>query len=278
MRRLLWLVIPALMLVACDMEPKTIGELEKAGKEAFLKEDYAKARDYLGKAVTLKSSDRDILYFLGLSYKRDYMMDSALFYLKRTDILHPNDREVNLSIYPIAAELKEWELAARAVNVMIATGDPIEKYRERLADLNVKMENYFVAFLHARALLEMEPENPGRYYQLSLISFKLDSLNYSLDIIEQAMDKFGENPRFLSQKGLILSEKKEYAAAERIFRPLLAADSSAMTKWNLAGALANQDKRSKKQEAYELYQQVKDILGPQFQIDSSLSVLEQELN
>jgi tetratricopeptide (TPR) repeat protein len=243
-----------------------------------LNEDYAKARAYLGKAASLKSSDRDVLYYLGMSYQREFFLDSALFYLKRADLLHPLDREVNEALYPIAAQLKEWDLAARAIMVLVQTGDPIEQYRERLADLNVKMGNNIIAFVHARELLKTDSLNPDRYYQLSVLAFKIDSFQVAEDVVDRAIDKFGPNPAFLSSKGMLLTQKSEYAEAEKIFRPLLEADSSVINKYRLASALIDQSARTKKEEAYRLYSDIKDVVGPELKVDSLLMSLDSILN
>ncbi len=279
MKKISWLLWLLLTSVACQNGPDTLAEYEKAGREAYLEEDYAVARDYLSKAVMLKSSDRDVLYFMGMSYQREYILDSALFYLKRADLLHPEDREINQAIYPIAAELKEWETAARAVNVLIGTGDSLEHYRLKLADLNVKMGNFIVAYIHMRKLLESSPDDPDRYYQMAVIAHQIDSLDVALAVINQAIDRFGEQERFLQTKGVLYTALGEYDKAEWIIRRLLASDPNSLTyKVTLANALVMQKSRDKKLEARELYKQVQGKVSPALKVDSILTSLQQELN
>lgn len=278
MRKILVVVALSFLIIASCGGPDSLSEYEKAGKEAYLNENYAKAREYLGKAVNLKSSDRDVLYYLGMSYQREFFLDSALFYLKRADLLHPMDREVNEALYPIAAQLNEWEFAIRAIMVLVQTGDPIEEYRERLADLNIKEGNNIVAFVHARELLKMDSLNPDRYYQLSVLAFKVDSFHVAEDVIDRAIDKFGPSPMFLSSKGMLLTQRGEYTQAEKILRPLLAEDSSTINKYRLANALIDQSARSKKEEAFRLYFDIKDVVGPELKVDSLLHYLDSTLN
>lgn len=278
MRRLLLLTATAILMVACSKEPQTLVELEKAGKNAYLEEDYTTARDYLGRAVTLKSSDRDVLYFLGMSYQREFLLDSALFYLRRADLLHPNDREINTVMYPIAAQLGEWELAARAIMVMVVTGDSIEPYRERLADLNVKMGNIGVAMIHAKELLRLEPDDVERYHQLAFLAYRKDSLDLAIEVINRATERFGEDNQLVLLRGLVFMAQMDFVSAERLLRRAVAADSSATNKMHLAIALSKQDNRSKKQEAVGLYREIRDFVSPEFKVDSLLFDLELELN
>jgi tetratricopeptide (TPR) repeat protein len=278
MKKLPWLFMITLIITACQSELKTVSEYEEAGKKAFFKEDYETARKYLGRAVEMESSNRDILYFLGISYQREYMLDSALFYLKRADLLYPNDREVNVAIYPIAAELQEWEYAIRAIGALIQTGDPIEKYRERLADLNTKEGNLAGAYIHATYLLEAEPDNPERYFQLASLANEIDSFNIAIELMDEAIDKFEENDQFYLTKAIAHGRRGESKIAERILRPLAEADNSpAQYKYNLAWALSNQDSRQKKLEAYELFQQVVKEIPPDNVMDSIMTVLKDEL-
>ncbi|UCE25595.1 MAG: hypothetical protein JSU74_05995 [Candidatus Zixiibacteriota bacterium] len=278
MHRILLLFVTAILMVACSKEPQTLAELEEAGKKAYLEEDYITARDYLGRAVTMKSSDRDVLYFLGMSYQREFLLDSALFYLKRADLLHPNDREVNSVMYPIAAQLGEWELAARAIMVMVVTGDSIEQYRERLADLNVKMGNIGVALIHAKELLRLEPDKVERYHQLAFLAHRRDSLDLAIEIIDQATEKFGEDNQLVFLRALVYMSQEDFASSEALLRRLVAADSTAINKLHLALALSKQDSNAKKLQAVDLFREVRDFVSPEYKVDSLLFDLELELN
>lgn len=279
MKRLAWILILAVLMAACSKEPRTLEEFEQAGREAYLNEEYDLARGYLRQAVLLKSSDRDVLYFLGLSFQREYILDSALFYLKRADLLYPNDREINSAIYPIAAELKEWESAIRAINCLIRTGDPLEKYRLLLADLNAKQGNESAAFVHARMLLAAEPDNPDRYYQLAVLAHRIDSLDRALSIIDTAIARFGPQDRFLAAKGNVYTTLMQFDRAESIFRSLYQSDTmSVQYRYLLAFALSLQNSTEKKHEAYRLFRQIQNLMVDDYMIDSAVAALADELN
>ena len=118
-------------LVSCSGEPSSVEELKAAGQKAFLAEDYKTARDFFLQAIIKAPSDKELLFYTGMAYKRDYLYDSAMFYLKRLDILYPNDRETNEQLYEIAMALKDWDYALAALGGLIRTGDNPEWYYGR---------------------------------------------------------------------------------------------------------------------------------------------------
>jgi tetratricopeptide (TPR) repeat protein len=279
MRKFMFAVLLVGFLGGCSKEPQTVDELIRAGEEAFDNHEYARARKYLSKAVAQKSSDRHLLYLLGISYQRDFLYDSAYHYLKRLDLLFPGDREVNLQLYKIAKTVKEWKSAIEAIHVLVETGDAGEQYHAELADLNLKIENYKVAYYFYRKLLEEDPNNPNYYLLVANLAAQIDSLHISLAVIDSALERFGDRDEFLMNKGLYLAVMKRYEESEAVFRYLLDKDSSSLpTKLNLANALATQDDRTKKIEALQLYLQIRPEVVDVFRLDSLIGALREELN
>ncbi len=279
MKNFLLLAFFVVILAGCGKEPQTFEELKAAGQSAFLDEDYAGAREYLTRAVALQSSDRSVLFFLGLSYQRDYIFDSALFYLKRVDILYPDDREVNLELYKICLAMEDWRNAIRSIGVLVKTGDKAEDYYAQLAELNLKLENLPNAYYFSRETLKLFPDNPNYYLQLANVAAELDSMDIALATIDSALARFGERDELRLNKGLYLVAKNRAGDAERIFRDLAAKDTSFVPyRINLANALSSQKSTAKKAEALELYRQLQTLVGgEQFLIDSMIGVLENEL-
>lgn len=266
-------------LGGCSQEPQTVDELSRAGEEAFDNHEYARARKYLTKAVAQKPSDRHLLYLLGISYQRDFLYDSAFHYLKRLDLLFPGDREVNLRLYKIAKTVKEWKSAIKAIQVLVKTGDPGEQYHAELADLNLKVKNYKVAYYFYRKLLEADPNNLSYYLLIANLAAQLDSLDISLAVVDSALERFGDRDEFLVNKGLYLAAMKRYEESEATFRYLLAKDSSSLpAKLNLAHALATQNDRAKKREALQLYLQLRPVADEVLRLDSLIGALQEELN
>ena len=71
------------------------------------------------------------------------------------------------------------------------------------------------------------------------------------------MERYGERPEYLSSKAVFLATMNRYEAAEAIYRNLIATDSSLFAyQIGLANVLSSQDKRYKKQEAYDIYKQI----------------------
>ncbi len=264
---------------SCSQEPQTFEELEKAGEKAFVDQDYDHARKYLSQAVAQKPSDRHLLYLLSVSYQRDYLYDSAFFYLKRAAMLFPDDREVNLILYQVAKAIGDWKSTIKAIHVLIKTGDPSEQYDRELAELNLEIKNFEVAYYFYRKLLEKEPDNPDNYLKVANLAIELDSAETALHVIDSAIDKFGVNDKFLLNKAMYLIGNGRYIEAEAIFRSLVDKDTSSVAyRINLANCLASQDDRAKKEEAYHLYLNLNPLVSKDFNVDSLLRALEEELN
>lgn len=268
-----------LLVVSCGREPETFEECLKAGQNAFLDQDFDQARRYLSKAVTLNPSDRNALYFLGISFQRDYIYDSAHFYLKRADLLFPNDREINQELYNVSMPLSEWRDAIKAIMVLVATGDNLEDYYDELADLNMQQKNYPVAYAWYERLKERDPDNPNWYLQNANLAAELDSVDVAIAKLDSAIEKFGPRDELLVNKGLFLSAKRKHSDAEKIFRQLHESDTSSIAyKINLANSMAAQDSRRKKEAALAMYRELAKVTSESFRIDSLISEMEQELN
>ncbi len=279
MKRILILAIVfGLLATGCGKEPTTFDELVKAGKKAYVKDDFTKARDYLGKAVTLNPSERSSLYFLGMAYERDGMDDSAYFYMGRADVLFPRDREINQAMYTIAMHLQNWAAMRKAIGVLIETGDPASAYHVELARLNLADSNYTIAYRYFRMALQDSLDSPSRWLDVANSAAQIDSIDVAIDVIDSAITKFGPRTEFLMNKGLYLSGKKDYPEAEKVFRGLMESDTSQVAfKLNLAHVLASQDSRKKKEEALSLYRKVRTAVGPEFGLDSLITQLSDDL-
>ena len=278
MKRTCILLLLILVLAGCSPEPESFEELVTAGKKAFIDERYSVARDHLGQAVAKLPSDHDALYFLGLSYARDFMLDSAYFFLGRANVLYPNDREINLDLLPLTQALKDDKSSIRAIKVLIATGDPEDWYYETLAYLHTSEHNYYNAYKYARLLLEKEPENRNWYLGAATAAAHIDSIHISLRILDSAIVKFGPLPELQTNRATFLISVRRYAEAEETLRSLHAGDSASIPyRINLANVLATQNNRQKKLEALGMYRELSLLDLGDFKIDSLISVLEEEL-
>lgn len=267
------------ILLGCGKEPQTLEELIQAGEKAFLEEDYTKARKYLAKAIEQKPSDRHLLFLLGTSCQRDYLYDSAFYYLKRLDLLYPDDREINQQLYKIAPQVQEWNSAIQAIQVLIKTGDPEEKYYRDLAELNLRIQNFEVSYHYFRKLHARDTTDADLYLKVANLATDLDSFDVAIAVIDTAIERFGRNNEFLLNKGLYLAAARRYAEAEKILRELVARDSTAMPfQINLAHVLASQNNRAKKEEALAIYQKIRTQVADIFQVDSLIAKLQEELS
>ncbi len=268
------------LIAGCGREPETFDELKATGKKAFVAENYMEARKYLSKAVAMQPSDREVLFFLGSSYERDFLYDSAQIYLKRVDILYPGDRETNQGLYKVCRSIADWKNTIKAIGVLVATGDDIKQYQKELVNLHLQLGQPSQANYYLASLLEREPDQPNWHLMSANVAAQMDSMDVALARIDVAIEKFGALDEFIVNRGIFLVAKKKYVTAENIFRELCAKDTSSVPfRLNLANALASQDVIAKKQEAYQIYEILLPLMTDDiFALDSMMTVLADELN
>ena len=279
MKRIIILIFTLGIVLGCSKEPQSFDEFITAGKEAFNKEQYTQAREYLTEAVKLQPSHYETLFFLGLSYSRDYMMDSALIYLKKANHLYKNDREINLELYKVAATVNDAQTTMNAIKVLIKTGDPADYYDEQMADLNSQESKFYNAMYYYKRLLEKEPDNPNRYLDLANCAANTDSIELALRTLDSAEARFGTGPEIKLNRGIFLASIKKYDEAEIILRDLFNSDTLANSfRLSLAHVLSSQDDLKKKKEVYDHYIYLNAKLPGNFNLDSLITVLKTELN
>jgi tetratricopeptide (TPR) repeat protein len=277
MRSLLLCSFLALLVGGCG-EPQTFEELKKAGQKAYTRAEYKIAREYLIKALHFETRDRQCLYLTGLSYERDYLYDSALFYLKRADLLHPVDREINLRIYDLALKSDQPQYALTAIGVLIATGDPVEKWTEMIATLHIAQGEMYIGYKNYRDLLANDRENPESWLKLANAAAGTDSIEFGVEILDTAIEKFGSIPEFLASQGAMLASLRRYQKAEEVYRELIAIDSSMyIYHIGLANVLSTQDNREAKEEALAIYRRLQPVAPPEFRVDSLIAGLRRSL-
>ena len=276
MKNFVLLLCLAAFLAGCGGSD-TVDELKSKGLKAFTDGKYVKAREYLLKAIEKSPSDKDLLFFTGMSYKREYLYDSALFYLKRADLLYPKDREINKEIYEVALAVGEWEYAIRAIMVLVDTGDKLEDYYYQLADLYAKTDYPLNVFFYLRRAYDQGMDDPNRFLQLANTSAVVDSMDLAFKVIDSAITRFGPKPQFLTSKAKFYAYRGDFKTSEKMLRSMLKEDTASVEiKFNLANVLSMEDSKKKKKEALELYREVKPQIQ-EYNIDSAITALEDEL-
>ncbi len=271
------IVLLLLCLAACSNK-MNVEELKKEGQKAFLNKQYKEARVFFHKVLQEKPSERDVLYFIGMAYRRDQIYDSALIFLKRAQLLYPADRELNQELLEVATGIENWQVALSAVQGLIGSGEPESKYYAEQADLWAKLQYAGNAYYWARKALTQDTSNPGLWVMTANYAAQVDSPDVALMLIDSAIAKFGEDDRFTGNRATFLSAKGEYKQAEALLRSLMAKDTAnTYYKLNLANVLAAQKEFPKKREARDLYVLLKGKLGKEFKLDSLISSLDSTL-
>ncbi|HVP06317.1 MAG TPA: hypothetical protein VMS71_00640 [Candidatus Acidoferrum sp.] len=276
----LLLLLPLLLILSCSRGSQSFDKLKAQGQKAFVASDYKEAREYFIKALAIKPSDRDVLYLTGLCYKRDYVYDSALSYLRRADLLYPGDKEINMEIYEAAVATKSWEFAARAVNSLIAAGEPLDKYLDVLVRINLEMDEPLQVAYYLRKGVALKPDDPTYYLQLTNALVTCESLSAAVEVADEAIKRFGPKNEFIANRANLSAYQGDYATAEKQFRSLIVSDTSRATdyKLNLANVLSMQSKdKAKIREALDLYREIRPKVDSRYKVDSLIGVLEEQL-
>ncbi|RKX22692.1 MAG: hypothetical protein DRP35_01300 [Candidatus Zixiibacteriota bacterium] len=279
MKRIIILFIFSLIGFGCSSQNKDSEYYLKSGQKSFLAGKYSEATNFFLDGLKHSPSNHELLYYTGLSYQKEYMYDSSLFYLKKVDLLFPHEREINLAIYQVAPKVKDWENSIKAIKVLIKSGDKEEKYWKDFIQYYGNREMYVNSMYYLRKVIPKEPENIEPYLQMCNFSALAESLETAQAYNDTAVDKFGYLDELKSNQGTILAFRGELKKAEKIFRELFNLDTTNIYyKTNLASTLSEQKNISKKKEALKLFEEVRlQTSANSLQLDSIVNNLKKEI-
>ncbi|RKX19384.1 MAG: hypothetical protein DRP51_07515 [Candidatus Zixiibacteriota bacterium] len=279
MRRLtIFLIFAGLAAIISCGENEDFDSLAKKGLAAYHKDDYNEAIHLFEKALHLKPSDRDMLYNTGSAFFKLDLLDSALVYFHRVNILYPADYAINKELFRLCSLTEDYECALSAVQMMIANGDNEEMFWIPLADLNFFIGNYKLAKKYYQQLIDKEPRE-GRYrWNLAECFARLNKPEEAIRVLKEAIAKLGANPVAYSQIAVNHITLREFDQAEIYFRKAIEFDPQNVSLWiNLAHTLNEQNSREKKEEALAIYKLYYIDTPEMFKLDSLIKVLEVEL-
>ncbi len=257
----------------------SIDDLLKAGNEAYESRDYAAARGYYLRGLEIDSKNRDLLLACGRAYRQDYMLDSAIYFLKRADLMQREDREINEEIREVATALGDWQNAIDALEALGRLDGSQDAYHVELADLRLKNNQPGRAYYHARRAIMAGPDIPGLYIQTASMAADYDSIGVAIEVLDAAIAKFGPLEQFVVNRAMLLAFAGNLREAEGTLRSVLGQSDTPQPgiKMNLASILAAQPERAKKEEALALFEEIRSQVGPNFPIDSLMQVLRDEM-
>lgn len=273
---LLCLIAVVLSGFGCSDGSSGADDYKKTGMKAFADGRYSDARTSLLKALAQKPSDKDLLYFTGLAYQRDFILDSAFYYIKRAFLLHSNDRELVEQYYEIATTFGEYKAAREALMKLIEMGDPLEKHIANLVDVLNKSGSVINTHYYLRQWYSEYGLNDLNHFRLlATLSGKLDSFDLAYEVLDSAISRWGESDDFQLVRSEILFNEKRLPEAEAILRDLVARypDNNDF-KMNLASSLSNQNEISKIDEALEIMRSLRPQLSNPAPLDSVIIGIE----
>lgn len=269
------LILVVGLISGCGGE--SVEELHSKGRSAFEERDYREAVNCYRKAIDSETTDRDLLFDCALAYRRLARYDSSMYFLKRADLLHPGDLEINEQIREVAISLGDWKNAVDAIRMLGEIKGTLEPYYEELSDLWLHRGQEGRAFYWARKALKKNPDLRNFYVRTANWAAQFDSLGVALELIDQAIERYGPEDEFLLNKAIFLARAGDFYGSEEILRALEQSNPTPMIRLTLAGVLESQSNPAKKREALAIYRAIKPSLPPESPIDSLITSLEQEL-
>jgi tetratricopeptide (TPR) repeat protein len=245
---------------------------------AFNAKKFMEATRYFREGLKANQSDRDFLYYLGVSYAEMSMFDSAMIYIRRAKVLYPRDRDVNKELVQLCPRFKDYDCALRAIAVLVATGDNEKMYWPQLAEFNYQVGNYILAVQYYKQALADNPNIRNYYLLLSIVLGQMGKNQEAIDYLQKSIDRFGPSEESYANMGTLYINLHQYKKAEENFRSSLALNPDNISVWiNLANILSMSDDRAKKREALEIYKKYRSRTPKMYNLDSLIPALEEEL-
>ncbi len=272
-------ILICVFIIGCGGDETGTNNLKQAGLEALESGRFMKAVEIFRSALKEKPSDRDFLYYLGISYKRLDMFDSAVVYFQRARVLYKRDREINQELVELCPLFGDYQCAIDAVAVLVATGDNEKMYWALLADLYYRNKEKQMAVNYYKLVLNENPEQKNTYILLSGTLTEIGKFQESNDFLELYLEKFSPAPEIYANMAMNYLSLEQFDKAEEYFRASLALQPENVPIWiNLAHVLTIGDNKAKKSEALEIYRKYYEQTPKFYNLDSIITALEEELS
>jgi len=273
------LILPILLLISgCGEEPVDTALLKQQGIHAYELKNFNEAVNYCRLGLKALPSDRDFLYYLGVSYAKLDLYDSAMVYIRRAKVLYPRDRDINKQLIQLCPKFEDYECALRAIAVLVASGDNEKMYWPQLADFNYRVGNYILAVQYYKMALDNNPNIANYYFYLSIILGQMGKFQEAIDYLEKSIERFGPSEESYANIGTMYINLRNYDKAEENFRSSLAINQDNISVWiNLANILSMSEDVNKKREALEIYKKYQSQTPAMYNLDSLIPALEEEL-
>ena len=187
---------------------------------------YARSLQHLGRAESAKEvlaaartrgdlTGPDLVDFAQVATSAG-LFDEALAALQRAQALDPTLSGLGSKKVTILVEAGRDE-EALALARRVATRTPSRPLLSRLAELEESAGDLDAAIGALRKAIQVEPENPDGYIELSEFCVRYRNSELALEILDLGLSRMPESYRLLVQKGITLGQGQRYEAARRAF-------------------------------------------------------------
>lgn len=275
-----YIFLSLISLVSCSSKKADFESHKKSGLKSVVSKEYQKAIASLRKALKLKPSDRESMYFIAVSYEKLGELDSAISYTRKVIALHKPDDETCRMLGRLAAAAKEWDYALEALNGLIeAKVYTRDELFGEFFQVYVSAGLLFQASTVSDTLIKLYPDSSDLYVRSSNVKGQLEEYDKAILILEEAIRRFGPSSNVYTNLGAIHSRQRNHPRAEIFYRRALELDSSNVGAWmNLGHALSKQKLSGKKREAIACYNRVNPELFFAARLDTIIARLENEID
>ncbi|MFH2036008.1 MAG: tetratricopeptide repeat protein [Candidatus Zixiibacteriota bacterium] len=267
----------ALNMAGCGGSDKKVDNYALA-MESLNNNQFFKAIDYFKKEMHNRPNDRDILYNIGIAFKRLDMFDSALVYLQRARVLNVRDREINKELLNLCPIYGDFEGAINAIAVLVATGDNEQMYYPLLAEYYFRKGENGMAIKYLRLLIDQNPDDEKLYLRLAGLLTEENRHDESTATLKTMLQKFKPSPEAYANLAINNIAQKKFDEAESNLRSSLTLNPDNAPVWiNLANVLTIGDNIASKKEALDIYKKYREQAPDYYKLDSIIPTLETEL-
>ncbi|MDH5376693.1 MAG: tetratricopeptide repeat protein [Gammaproteobacteria bacterium] len=181
-------------------------------------EDWENAERYLLSALEITPGKPDTIFNLGFLYDKQKDFNKALVYYQKSVSLQPNDLTKRLLLCQVLLNLKRVDEAREQLLLAINREENNAQTLELLIRVEVERQNFHGAYLWAKKLVDLYPENSFYWSTMGTVLYELEQYEESLSYYDKGLALDENNHGALCNKACSLEKLKRYDEAKELYK------------------------------------------------------------
>lgn len=264
--------------IGCSSKTNDFASLKAKGLEHIGAGEYEKAEELLSLALKKQPSDRETMFFLGVSQSNLGMDSLAVSSFRKVIKLHGSDVETarNLILASLAAE--DWDSGLDGLYALVDAGEPFNTLFLEFYDMYYRSGRLLNASRMMDSLIRKDPERADYYLKAANLKGQIEMYDEAEMQLQEALRRFGPSVEIYSNLGVLQMQQENFSRAEVMFRKgVTLAPTNDGALMNLANCLSISSKPEARQEAVATYRRMSQITFDRLRLDTVVSRLEYEL-